>query len=73
VRAPDVLVVPDAAIAAGRPRVVPAEVLLAIEIVSAGSGRVDRGDQTFRIRRLPVFEHYWIIDLAEPVDMVAYG
>ena len=71
VRAPDVLVVPDAAIAAGRPRVVPAEVLLAIEIVSAGSGRVDRVTKLSEYADAGI-EHYWIIDLAEPVDMVAY-
>lgn len=45
--------------------------LVAVEIVSPGSGRVDRVTKFAEYADAGI-EHYWIVDIDEPVDLVAY-
>jgi Uma2 family endonuclease len=71
IRAPDVLVVPQRAIDDGRPRFAAVDVLVAVEIVSPGTGRVDRVTKFAEYADAGI-EHYWIVDLTEPVDLIAY-
>lgn len=71
VRVPDVLVAPSHAIDDGRPRFVADDVLVAVEIVSPGSGRVDRVTRFAEYADAGI-EYYWIVDIDAPVDLVAY-
>jgi Uma2 family endonuclease len=71
VRAPDVVVVPTVLLEQNVPRFQAADVLLAVEIVSPGSGRTDR------VMKLAEYAdagigHYWIVDLDPPVSLTGY-
>ncbi len=72
VRAPDVLVLPTAAITADRARCDAAELVLAVEIVSVGSVRTDRVLKMFEYAEAGI-PNYWIVDLDAPVSLDAYG
>ncbi|WP_405134335.1 Uma2 family endonuclease [Nocardia sp. NBC_01388] len=61
VRVPDVLVVGGAAGAAHATRVLPPDVLAAIEIVSPGSRRTDRVMKFAEYAQCGI-EHYWLLD-----------
>lgn len=65
------LVVPQVAIDDDRPRFAAADVLLAVEIISPGSRRVDR-IMKFAEYADAGIEHYGIVDLVEPVNLAAY-
>jgi len=71
VRAPDVVVVPTALLERNVPRFQAADVLLAVEIVSPGSGRTDRVMKFAEYAEAGI-GHYWIIDLDPPVSLTSY-
>ncbi|MBF6472928.1 MULTISPECIES: Uma2 family endonuclease [Nocardia] len=71
VRVPDVLVIRRKALADDLARVLPEDVKLAVEILSAGSRRTDRVTKFFEYAEVGI-EYYWLIDLDEPVSLSAY-
>ncbi|QIS15379.1 Uma2 family endonuclease [Nocardia arthritidis] len=71
VRVPDVIVVPDAGIQEDLARWDPAEVLLAVEVLSQGTRRTDRGAKFAEYAEVGI-EQYWLVDLDEPVSLTAY-
>lgn len=71
VRVPDVIVVPAVGIEENRPRWDAAEVLLAVEILSAGTKRTDRVTKFAEYAEVGI-PHYWILDVDPPVSMIAY-
>ncbi|WP_330233487.1 Uma2 family endonuclease [Nocardia sp. NBC_00508] len=71
IRVPDVLVVLEAGIDANQPRWDAADVLLAVEILSAGSRRTDRVTKFFEYADAGI-EHYWLVDLDKPTSLAAY-
>lgn len=71
VRVPDVLVVPAAAIDEDRPRWAADDVRLAVEIISPGSARTDRVMKLSEYAEVGI-EHYWIVDLVEPVTLTRF-
>ncbi|WP_280239997.1 Uma2 family endonuclease [Nocardia abscessus] len=71
IRVPDILVVPEAGIQANLPRYNAADVLLAVEILSAGSRRTDRVTKFFEYAEAGI-EYYWLIDLDKPTSLAAY-
>ncbi|NUT51154.1 MAG: Uma2 family endonuclease [Saccharothrix sp.] len=68
-RRPDLVIVPRAATESGR-MLKASEVLVVIEIVSPGSKRLDRVIKRGEYADAGI-GHYWIIDLARPVSLVA--
>lgn len=70
-RVPDVIVVRTELYATNPPRYSAADVLLAVEILSDGTRRVDRvlKFSEYAEARIP---QYWIIDLARPPTLLAY-
>ncbi|MBL1072905.1 Uma2 family endonuclease [Nocardia sp. 2] len=68
VRVPDVLVVGGAAGAAHASRVRPADVVAAIELVAPGSRRTDRIMKFAEYAEAGI-EHYWLLDLDDPVRL----
>ncbi|RZS43341.1 Uma2 family endonuclease [Herbihabitans rhizosphaerae] len=67
VRVPDVVVAP-----ADDARNVPAaEALIAVEIISPGSYRTDTKIKPMEYSEAGI-EHYWVIDLKQPVSLTAY-
>lgn len=71
VRAPDVLVVPNKVAETNPPRFQPADVLLAVEIVSPGSRSTDRHAKVFEYAEAGIRD-YWIIDIDKPVSLSVY-
>jgi Uma2 family endonuclease len=71
VRVPDVLVIRRKALADDLARVLPEDVKLAVEILSAGSRRTDRVTKFSEYAEVGI-DHYWLIDLDEPVSLSAY-
>jgi Uma2 family endonuclease len=71
VRAPDVVVVPTAVYERNPPRFQAADVLLAVEIVSPGSGRTDRVMKFAEYADAGI-AHYWIVDLDPPASLTGY-
>jgi Uma2 family endonuclease len=71
VRAPDVVVVPTATIKRRPPRLNAADVLLAVEIISPGTGRTDRLIKPFEYAEAGI-RHYWLMDTDPPVSLTAY-
>ncbi|WP_067479878.1 Uma2 family endonuclease [Nocardia amamiensis] len=71
VRAPDVLVIRRKALHDDLARVQPEDVVLAVEILSAGSRRTDRVAKFFEYAESGI-EYYWLIDLDEPISLTAY-
>jgi Uma2 family endonuclease len=72
VRAPDIVVVPTALLDSGVTRFRAADVLLAVEIVSPGSGRTDRVMKLAEYAEAGI-GHYWIIDLDSPASLTGYA
>jgi Uma2 family endonuclease len=71
VRVPDVLIVREEVISAAVPRVTADEVLLAVEIISPGSKQTDTLVKPVEYANAGI-PHYWVIDLDEPMSLVAY-
>jgi Uma2 family endonuclease len=71
VRVPDVVVVPTAVADQNPARVEAADVLLAVEIVSPGTGRTDRVTKLKEYADAGI-GHYWIVDLDPPVSLTGY-
>jgi Uma2 family endonuclease len=71
VRVPDVVVVPTAVADRNPARVEAADVVLAVEIVSPGTGRTDRVTKLKEYADAGI-GHYWIIDLDPPVSLTGY-
>lgn len=71
VRVPDVVVVPTA-VAKGNPaRYAAKDVLLAVEVISPGSRRIDRVTKVNEYAEAGIPE-YWIVDLDAPVSVTAF-
>jgi Uma2 family endonuclease len=71
VRAPDLVVVPSARAEQNPPQLTPADIRLAIEIVSPGTGR------THRVMKMSEYAeagipHYWLVDLPPRLQLTAY-
>ncbi len=71
VRAPDVVVVPTAVAERNPARYEAVDVLLAVEIVSPGSGRIDRVHKLADYAAAGI-AHYWIVDVDPPVSLTGY-
>lgn len=71
VRAPGVLVTSASRYRQNPPRFDAADVLLAIEIVSPGSGTTDRVTKLAEYASAGI-PHYWVIDLRRPATLVAH-
>ena len=71
VRIPDVVVTSSKLVQENPPRFDPADVLLAVEIVSPGTGRRDRVTKFAEYADAGI-PRYWIIDLTEPSTLTAY-
>jgi Uma2 family endonuclease len=68
IRIPDVLVTREAVIEANPPRVAAADVLLAVEILSDGTRKVDRILKFAEYAEAGI-PQYWIVDLDEPASL----
>jgi len=71
VRAPDVVVTSSKLVQENPFRLDAADVLLAVEIVSPGTGRTDRVTKLTEYADAGI-PSYWIIELDEPVTLTAY-
>ncbi|MFI9509223.1 Uma2 family endonuclease [Nocardia sp. NPDC052566] len=71
VRVPDVIVIPTAGVDDNVPRSAAADVLLAVEILSVGTKRTDQVTKFAEYADVGI-EHYWLVDLDDPVSMAAY-
>ncbi|WP_069165506.1 Uma2 family endonuclease [Nocardia altamirensis] len=71
VRVPDVLAVTAAGIDENLARWQPADVLLAVEILSVGSKRTDQVTKFAEYAEVGI-QYYWLVDLDEPVSLTAY-
>jgi Uma2 family endonuclease len=71
VRVPDVLVVQEELVSTAAPRCTADEALLAVEIISPGSQRTDTLVKPVEYAKAGI-PHYWVIDLNEPLSLVAY-
>jgi Uma2 family endonuclease len=71
IRIPDVLVTREAVIEANPPRVAAADVLLAVEILSDGTRKVDRILKFVEYAEAGI-PQYWIVDLDEPASLRAF-
>ncbi|GAA2661442.1 MULTISPECIES: Uma2 family endonuclease [Actinosynnema] len=71
VRAPDVVVVPSARLDEEPVRFDAEDVLLAVEVVSPGTGRTDRVTKLAEYRDAGIPD-YWIIELDDPVSLTAF-
>ncbi|WP_459956153.1 Uma2 family endonuclease [Nocardia sp. IFM 10818] len=71
VRVPDVLVGSASGIEANLPLWKPADVSLVVEILSDGTKRTDRVTKFAEYAEVGI-EHYWLIDLDEPVSLTAF-
>jgi Uma2 family endonuclease len=71
IRIPDVLVTCETVIEANPPRVAAADVLLAVEILSDGTRKVDRILKFAEYAEAGIGS-YWIIDLDEPASLRAF-
>jgi len=71
VRVPDLLLAPDAAGETNPARLTPDDVLLAVEIISPGSRRIDR---VFKVNEYAEagIPNYWIVDTERPVTITAF-
>ena len=70
-RAPDVVVVPSTRAEQNPPRLTAADVLLAIEVVSPGTGRTDRVTKMSEYAEAGI-PHYWLVDLPPRLQLTAY-
>jgi Uma2 family endonuclease len=71
VRIPDVVVTRSVAIDSNPPRVPAADILLAVEILSDGTRRVDRVMKFSEYADAGIAQ-YWIVDLGAPTTLLAY-
>lgn len=71
VRAPDVVVVPTACAERNPTRLLAADVLLAVEIISPGTGRTDRVTKLAEYAEARI-KHYWLVDLDPPISLTVY-
>jgi Uma2 family endonuclease len=71
VRAPDVVVVPTSRVQDNPPRLPAADVLLAVEIVSPGTGRTDRVAKPAEYAEAGI-PHYWLVDIEPPITLTAH-
>ncbi len=71
IRAPDVIVVRTDLVDADVARRTAADVLLAVEILSTGSRRVDRVLKFSEYAEAGI-PQYWIVDLDDPTSLLAY-
>ncbi|MBB4912563.1 Uma2 family endonuclease [Actinophytocola algeriensis] len=68
VRAPDVVVTSESLFVRNPSRIDAAEVLLAVEIVSPGTRRIDRVLKAVEYAAAGI-PYYWVIDLTEPASI----
>jgi Uma2 family endonuclease len=71
VRVPDVVIVREELVSSAAPRATADEVLLAVEIISPGSQRIDTLVKPVEYAKAGI-PHYWVIDLDEPLSLAAY-
>lgn len=71
VRAPDVVVVPTDCAERNPTRLLAADILLAVEIISPGTGRTDRVTKLAEYAEAGI-RNYWLVDLGRPVTLTAY-
>ena len=71
IRAPDVLVTHTDLFETNPPRYPAADVLLAVEILSTGTRRVDRVLKFVEYAEADI-PQYWILDLDDPTSLLAY-
>lgn len=71
VRAPDIVVIPTSRVAQNPARFEAAEVLVAVEIVSPGTGRTDRVTKLTEYADAGI-PHYWLVELDPPTRLTAY-
>ncbi|MEU4803218.1 Uma2 family endonuclease [Actinosynnema sp. NPDC023587] len=71
VRVPDLVVVAAERAAAGPARLDVADVLVAIEVVAPGTGRLDRIVKPVEYAEAGI-PHYWLLELDDPVALTAF-
>jgi len=71
VRAPDVMITRADRAAANPSRLEAADVLVAVEIISPGTGTTDRVTKMYEYANAGI-PHYWLVDLDKPVSIIAY-
>jgi Uma2 family endonuclease len=71
VRAPDLVVVPFARAEQNPPQLTAADIRLAIEIISPGTGRTDRVTKMSEYAEAGI-PHYWLVDLPPRLQLTAY-
>lgn len=72
VRAPDVVVIPTSLYEENPPRFEAADLVLAVEIVSPGTKRIDRITKPAEYADAGI-SNYWVIDLDAPATLTAYS
>ncbi|MCG8922335.1 Uma2 family endonuclease [Lentzea sp. CC55] len=71
VRKPDVVVVTAEAADRNPKRFTAEDVVLAVEIVSPGSERVDRVTKPMQYAKAGI-AHYWLVELGDPISLTAF-
>ncbi|SDW23597.1 Endonuclease, Uma2 family (restriction endonuclease fold) [Saccharopolyspora shandongensis] len=71
VRVPDLVVVPAALAKENLARYQASDVVLAVEVISPGSGRIDRVLKFAEYAEAGI-PNYWIVDLESPTSLAAY-
>ncbi|MGH3776815.1 MAG: Uma2 family endonuclease [Pseudonocardiaceae bacterium] len=71
VRAPDIVITREVRAAANPSRLEAADVLVAVEIISPGTGTTDRVTKVYEYADAGI-PHYWLVDLDKPVTLTAY-
>jgi Uma2 family endonuclease len=71
VRSPDLVVVPKRVAVTNPARYSAAEVLLAVEVVSPGSRKIDHGAKMYDYSEAGI-PSYWILDIETPVTLTAH-
>lgn len=71
VRKPDIVVVTTVAAGRGPKRFEAEDVVLAVEIVSPGSERVDRVAKPMQYAKAGI-AHYWLVELGEPISLTTF-
>ncbi|MGH3897736.1 MAG: Uma2 family endonuclease [Pseudonocardiaceae bacterium] len=70
-RAPAVIITHEARAAANPSRLEAADALVAVEIISPGTGTTDRVTKMYEHADVGI-PHYWLVDLDKPVTLTAY-
>jgi Uma2 family endonuclease len=71
IRVPDVVIAKPGAVSGNPPRLAAEQVLVAVEIISPGSRRIDTRLKPYEYAEAGI-PHYWVIDLDEPLSLAAY-